>query len=135
MTYSYVKKITEATLPAGTYYIGDPCYSLPNHLWMTWLEAADYENEHDVLVANVDGFPVVGVGTEHGDGTYPDQRGNHYAVDAGLIGLVPVQLVDRETAAGNASLGVHKVKFEHPVKCYRDHAGVIHIGEYRIETG
>jgi len=32
--------------------------------------------------------------TAHGDGTYNDQFGNEYPVDAGLIGIMPIEMCD-----------------------------------------
>ena len=80
------KNIESVTMPAGEYWVGDPCYSVPDARWMEWLEAADYINERRYLLAEIDGQPVLGIGTAYGDGLFPGSDGNEYAVDAGLIG-------------------------------------------------
>lgn len=117
--------ITKATLPAGEYVVGDPCYAIPEHRWAEWLEAADYTNQRHILVAELDGVPAVGVGTAFGDGFYHDQDGRAYPVDAGLIGLVPTSL-----AVGDHSV---VVTFDKPVECWYDD-GTIHLGDIVIET-
>ena len=123
--------VRTVTIPAGNYYVGDPCYSVPGDLWMPWLEAADYETssrEH-VLVADIDGKPVVGVSTAFGDGVYRGSDGFNYPVDAGLIGLVPASIA--KAATSNLR---NLVEFKEPVTCRYD-GGTITLGHIRIETG
>lgn len=82
---------TVVKVPAGKYWVGDPCYSIPDEEWMPWLEAADYtiNDRHHILVADLgEGRYAVGVSTQFGDGYYSDNEGRGYGVDAGLIGLV-----------------------------------------------
>ena len=122
---------TTTTVPAGTYIVGDPCYSVPDDRWMEWLEAADYTTStHPVLVAELDGQVVVGVSTMYGDGCYAGSDGNEYGVDAGLIGLVPVGV-----AGDTPGRGPSLVEFAEPVDCYRDGDGTIHLGHIAIQTG
>lgn len=87
----YKDEPVSITMPAGKYFVGDPCYAVKDEMWLDWLNAADYsQNRH--LVANTpDGYQVVGFNTAHGDGSYFDQYGFRYGVDAGLIGLVPYE--------------------------------------------
>ena len=119
-------RIRSVQMPAGTYWIGDPCYAVPNDRWMEWLQAADYENQ-DVLIADLDGRPVLGIGTAYGDGTYPGDDGNSYPVDAGLIGAVPIELVDGEPD------GMAKVTFAAAFDC-ESTDGLISIGHIDIDT-
>jgi hypothetical protein len=132
--------VRKATVPAGDYYVGDPCYSVPDDLWMAWLEAADYTTpgrEH-VLVADIDGHPAVGVSTAFGDGVYEDWEGREYPVDAGLIGLVPVRVAkdDGQTTWDHSpDMNYrHRVTFTEPATCYHED-GTIHLGPITIETG
>lgn len=118
--------IKSYTFPAGTYYIGDPCYAIPNDRWMEWLEAADYTNQETYLVADLDGHTAIGVGTAYGDGVYGGSDGNTYGVDAGLIGAVP-----REVAEEGCSSNL--VTFDSPFDVSYDE-GVIRIGHIRIDT-
>lgn len=126
----------QVTLPAGTYVVGDPCYTIPGEAWMPWLEAADYEipGRDHVLAAYVTTTTVtksgkertrkhlcVGVSTAHGDGCYTDQDDREYPVDAGLIGLVPTGAFS-DRYEGSAT---NTVTFNGPVTCWYE-GGVIH---------
>ena len=53
------------TLPAGTYVVGDPCYTVPDACWGDWLDAAGNEDatRPDILAATLDGHPIVGIST------------------------------------------------------------------------
>lgn len=127
----------EFVLPAGTYRLGDPCYSVPDDRWSEWLQAAGLSNEKRNLYATLDGFPVLGLGTQYGDGEYLDQRGRTYGVDAGLIGLVPVDLPGlREDYPDPEQNGVyHVVSFDQPVRCIRYEDGTLVFGDITIPTG
>ena len=121
--------IAHVLMPAGEYWVGDPCYAVPDERWMEWLEAADYENQDRYLVAELDGQPVLGINTAYGDGVFYDVVGDEYPVDAGLIGLTPVGTAVPEP------FGSHRVRFAEPVECYfEDHRGVIVLGSIRVET-
>jgi hypothetical protein len=89
-----VKTNDSVIVPAGAYWLGDPCYSVPDEMWMPWLEAADFKGQDGVLWARVPGTDhrVLGFSTAYGDGTYIGSNGFEYGVDAGLIGLVPQAL-------------------------------------------
>ncbi|TXH53637.1 MAG: hypothetical protein E6Q97_12790 [Desulfurellales bacterium] len=119
-----------AILPAGKYVVGDPCYAIPEHQWMAWLDAADFRNSGTVLAAELDGFIACGVETCYGDGTYFGNDGHEYPVDAGLIGLVAWEIADQEQTYESV------VTFEAPVECYRDpDTGEIVLGSIIIPTG
>lgn len=80
------------TVPAGKYVLGDPCYSIRDEDWMSWLEEGGLDlvntEPYHIMVAKTTWGLAIGVGTEYGDGTYTDQFGNSFPVDAGMIGLV-----------------------------------------------
>jgi hypothetical protein len=131
MQYSENSRIL---MPAGEYWVGDPCYAVPNADWMEWLEAADFENEHWVLKAPVNGKEVLAFGTAYGDGCYPGSDGNLYPVDAGLIGVVPVTLNPAADQQYQAGL-MHKRTFDKQFECYIDQPRhVIVLGDIRIPT-
>lgn len=112
-------------IPAGTYWVGDPCYGVPDEDWNDWLDDAGIANRY--MSAEVRGHLVVAHGTAHGDGCYFDQQGRAYPVDAGLIGVVPVGLVR------GTPFGMNKVTFDEPFDItYAD--GTITIGDIVIET-
>lgn len=81
--------MTTLQFPAGTYYIGDPCYAFQGNDWDSILDESDYfatgNKTRDIMWAG---------STAHGDGTYTDQFGNEYPVDAGLIGIMPIEMCD-----------------------------------------
>jgi hypothetical protein len=76
----------QATLPAGSYYVGDICYVL----------------DDDEIVTDADGFYTDGAHmfgtflTAHGDGFFSDNKGHGYGVDAGNISIVPLEMIDEE---------------------------------------
>jgi hypothetical protein len=128
--------IGSVTMPPDTYWVGDPCYGVPESLWMPWLEAADYKNERRFLIADIDGKPVLGVGTAHGDGVYYDQAGFAYGVDAGLIGLVPVGIEDPKHNNLYTLFGCQQVVFPQEFKCSYNECdeGAIWLGHICIKT-
>lgn len=127
---------SEFVMPAGTYYVGDPCYairdkwdSLLNHTECNFFEAG---GNGAALI--FEGHPVCAFGTAYGDGTYRDDNGNRYGVDAGLLGVVAAELVDNERAW---ELG-RKVEFKHNFTCLVVEQGDSHkicLGSIAIETG
>ena len=121
-----------ATLPAGTYVVGDPCYSIPDEKWMDWLTNSDFTNvERDhVLVAPVDGQLAVGVHTAFGDGVYRGSDGNEYGVDAGLIGLVPLSVAEKNSVGDDRVV----VTFDKPFVCRNDGETIV-LGHITIPTG
>lgn len=127
-------QITEVKLPAGEYWVGDPCYGVPDEKWSEWLEAADFRNQMNLLVADIDGHTVVGVGTMHGDGQYEGTDGNSYGVDAGLIGVVPVEISDYSDDKFSRGPVMFKVKFGHDFTCTWQEEGIINIGHIAIDT-
>ena len=120
------------TMPPGTYWVGDPCYGVPDDRWMTWLERADYKQDHWFLLADLDGLPVLGISTKYGDGNYQGSDGNRYPVDAGLIGLVPEEIVK---LGDSPPFGMVRYTFDAPVACsYDNDYGTISIGSIEIYT-
>ena len=109
------KEVVEelVTLDAGDYWLGDPCYVIRDEDWMPWLEATDYETETN-LVGEIPGseHEAVGFATSYGDGVYPftinDEQVEELAVDAGMIGFVPVEYEPKPRLEGL----VTKVKFD-----------------------
>jgi hypothetical protein len=120
-------KIVKVELPAGEYWVGDPCYAVKDQeLWMRIGASNGWFQES--IAATVDDVTYVGVGTAFGDGVYVDQEGREFPVDAGLIGAVPVSAVEGEP------FGMHRVTFAEPFLVGSEGA-VIWIGDVRIDTG
>lgn len=119
------------TVPAGRYFLGDPCYAVPGGLWMPLLESCgDFDASP---VGKVGGIEVLAFSTAWGDGTYYDQFENEFPVDAGLIGLTPIDLaLQRETLGRLASMGL-VVEFKTETLCVKAD-GQLRFGQYVIET-
>lgn len=75
-------------IPAGKYYLGDPCYSVPNNEWDDLLDTCQTFQEPVGMLR--DGTKIYALPTAYGNGTYEDSDGFGYGVDTGLIGLVSV---------------------------------------------
>ena len=119
-------------LEAGTYYVGDLCYVFGDDDWPEICEAI--EKSEDGYIEHK-GFTMFFANTKYGDGTYTDQYGYDYSVDAGLIGAVAIKHLSEEfvRVINNGKLGqVHE--FERSFTCSEDD-GVIMIGKYIINTG
>ena len=119
-----IKTKTSFAVPAGRYYLGDPCYVIRDEDWMPLLNSCDYFNQP---IGEVGGFKILAFGTKHGDGCYQDQHGNEFGVDAGLIGLVPAGY------RGQTSHGNKLVEFSSQFECWEDD-GVLHFGDRIIDT-
>ena len=138
-----------APLAAGTYLVGDPCYAFSNALdqnWQDWLADAwkDVDaNRVRILDGRVNGMRVVASGTAYGDGTYHDQDGFAYMVDAGLLGAVHIGFIanlypeyaglPHEEIAEKCSMRL--VEFDVPFHVSYDDEGGINVGQIYIQTG
>jgi hypothetical protein len=122
-----IKRI-EVIVPKGSYVIGDPCYAVPNKEWDSLLQSCNYFESPIGYVKNgLQKFPVLAFGTKWGDGCYRGTDGNEYPVDAGLIGLVPVELLE--------DLLDHKVvNFSKDTPCVDDGSGKLKFGHITIDT-
>lgn len=117
----------EVTVPAGKYWLGDPCYAVPSELWMDLLNSCQIFEYPIGKVKTEKVFEVLAFGTAHGDGCYEDQWGNSFPVDAGLIGLTPVELAEGEP------FGCTLVDFPTETIC-SSHEGVLTFGDHEIDT-
>ena len=97
--YSSFRHGKTYTFPAGTYYIGDICYSLgKTDFYNTTFK--NYYYEEGIYTKNDD---IVMVGrTANGDGSYRS-TGSYpfeYLVDAGIIGIVSQSLFNDNNCKG-----------------------------------
>lgn len=115
------------TMPAGVYYLGDPCYAFHDG-WHDVLYGL-WATGHDAYIYK--GFPILMFGTAYGDGCYGGSDGRTYGVDAGLIGLVHESLIE-DTSCW--TLGSKFVSTESFV-CTRSEGGCLTFGEIIIDTG
>ncbi len=120
-------------LKKGLYYVGDPCYIFDKS-WDLVLEETNYfENTENLLF----GEKFAGGGTAHGDGSYFDNLGNEYYVDAGLIACLPVSLLEIDKVYTIEDIqkgeGFHIIKFKEDFEVYCD-SGYFEFGHIFIET-
>ena len=74
------------------FYVGDICYVLADELYhKVW--GGIYEYQDCVVKDPKTGLHFAVAGTAWGDGGYIGSDGVEYSVDAGVIGLVPIELV------------------------------------------
>jgi hypothetical protein len=125
------------TLPAGKYFIGDPCYVFPNDgpmsdKWQELLEAGDYFETCEISID--DGKIKVWAGmTVFGDGTYLGSNGKSFPVDSGLIGIVPMETVEYLGAGDLSRLGV--IVEYNRFFGVAIHAGIFNFPDFYIDTG
>lgn len=127
-------KITAAfykvTAPAGEYFVGDPCYAVPNEQWDELLESCDYFNQP---IGRAGEHEVLAFSTQYGDGTYRDTSGHTYSVDSGMIGITPMAMTNKSRKELKR-LG-RIVNFECPVLASNHENGRIVFSGIEIETG
>ncbi len=81
------------TLKAGKYYIGDPSYIF-NESWGNALHAILNFDDGGGKLFGKDCFAS---GTSTGDGVYRDSERREYAVDCGMLSLLPISLLRRDS--------------------------------------
>lgn len=80
----------KVTLPAGKYFIGDPCYVISDENWEKLGASGFPDGENNVLDAS-----MFMAGTAYGDGEYTDGKYCRYPVDSGTLGAVPSSLIGK----------------------------------------
>lgn len=118
-------------MPAGKYYVGDLCYVMHDK-WGEFCDQTIVGN--DVLDGEVvvGGVKVATYCTMYGDGTYADQEGRKYGVDAGLIGCIKVEDIAPEELKNLGDGNV--IEFDAPFYT-GSKDGVIYFGDVEINTG
>lgn len=101
--------VREFTAPAGTYYIGDLCYALPDRLYHDVF--GNIGGFSDALYQKGDDFFFVS-GTAYGDGSYAGSDGKIFGVDAGNISIASINICKSR----NIPCG-HIYTFDAPVTC------------------
>ena len=81
------------------FYVGDICYAMPDEIYKNcWIDAQGCENGVFFIPSEISGIPdgcfFAVASTAWGDGCYTDNAGRRYPVDAGVIGVLPLELVD-----------------------------------------
>jgi hypothetical protein len=119
-------------MQAGRYYVGDLCYVLHDR-WDEFCSLTCSGNRVlDGEFNLADGTRFATYTTRWGDGTYRDETGNSYDVDAGLIGCVALEDIDF-TDPSNSVAGGRVVEFVRDFTTFSS-GGVISIGTVSIDT-
>jgi hypothetical protein len=121
-----------AQFPAGEYYIGDLCYVMNAE----WNEVCDlmFTDADDMVEGDLsltDGRRFFLASTAYGDGTYNDNKGNHYDVDSGSIGIIAVKDIAPTDLENIDSGAVHTFETEFNIIA---HAGLFDFGDVVIDT-
>ena len=88
--------ISERIESAKGFYLGDICYVLGSNLYYgVW--GKEYRYSEGVFEDPETALKVAVAHTEYGDGRYQGSDGTKFPVDAGVIGLVPLELVKKES--------------------------------------
>ena len=75
------------------FYVGDICYALRDDIYHGFWGNVKHFDDGVFDVPTCDGMSFAVGSTACGDGCYPDQLGHAFPVDAGNIGVVPIELV------------------------------------------
>jgi hypothetical protein len=116
----------EVIVPIGQYVLGDPCYAVPYEEWDGLLASCDYFRNP---IGSIAKFKILAFGTKWGDGCYAGSNGKEYPVDAGLIGLVPIELVEDLTEHYE-----NIVTFDKETVCSDNGNGQLQFGHIVIDT-
>jgi hypothetical protein len=112
MNWTSLGRATERVFPAGKYYIGDPCFVLDDEHYNSTV--CDGEEGFHTNATHTIGY----FSTAYGDGCYRGTNGQSYGVDAGIIGIVPAELIKPDKAT--AEWGVLTFENEFVFGCTSD---------------
>ena len=124
---------------AGQYYVGDLCYVMTDEEWKEFCNITlTGERVLDGEFQLKDGRRFATYSTAHGDGTYYDQYGHSYSVDAGLIGCILESDIKADKYENILDLGAI-IDFNEPFvtsggRYDKESEGVIQFGTVMIET-
>ena len=131
-----------AVVPAGRYFLGDPCYTAgkADEAWQQWVDVADTSSDgfrNPICGATYNGLPIVASSTAYGDGCYTGNNGVEYGVDAGMIGVVPEEVVNGMGLTDGHLLGSGSwIEVTEPTALEFDaDTGTIYFGPVAIHTG
>lgn len=125
------------------FYVGDICYVLDDEVYDgVWGRAGYADGEYTTELGK---FAVAS--TAYGDGDYFDNYGNNYGVDAGVLGIVPWEILEKQNKWKNYYKGLSEMEnlnklghfFEGTEAEYefsgRDHTSPDPDGVFDIEIG
>lgn len=77
------------------FYIGDICYVLGDRLYHNvWGDQNGFKD--GIIEDPITGLKAIVASTAYGDGEYTGSNGAHFPVDAGVIGAVPLELIEKK---------------------------------------
>ncbi len=119
-------------LPAGSYFICDPCYVIPEVDWDRYVMEVQEDTVTDFTLSNGQVIKCWWSYTQYGDGTYTAQSylgTEELGVDSGTIGVT--QVFENHKNGSDSQIRYNPGRaFE--VKC---EDGVFNIGCWEINTG
>ena len=118
----------EATIETKKgFYIGDLCYAMKDEVYdRVWGDLYNYEDGAFEVPAYHTYFIVSG--TAYGDGYYSSMSGANYPVDAGIIGICPLEMCDEKKLATLDGYGqIFEGSGSYRVEVERDSEGAISI--------
>jgi hypothetical protein len=107
------------TLESGKYYLGDPSHVLSEKIYIGILENI-YQFKNGKL--NINGIYIIIHNTHSGDGIFIDTKNRKYSIQSGLIGLIPLELIENTSLCKDG----HVFNFENKVNFIYD-AGIFYI--------
>jgi hypothetical protein len=126
-------------MQAGKYFIGDLCYVMTDDEWEEFCDLTlKGVNIIDGEFQFKDGRKFASYSTKYGDGTYYDQHGYSYSVDAGLIGCIKIEDIRADKYDNLLDLGAIEEFGTDFVtgggRNFPDWEGTIQFGHIAIET-
>jgi hypothetical protein len=116
----------ERLFKAGKYYIGDICYVVNDNNWSKILEDTNHFKNRNFEYKGKKCFVDR---TAYGDGLYTDQYDKKYYVDAGIIGIMSVDVLDGNFEGDGGQI----IEFDSDFFVYAD-KGIFHFGNIIINT-
>lgn len=120
---------------AGRYYVGDLCYVINEGFWDELLSQSGclgLDFDSDQWFGIFKGYKVFAGGTAYGDGRYPDNFGNRYAVDSGTIGIIDATWLDGKEVEIRELGMIHE--FEEDFEVSMPERGAFYFGDVIIDT-
>jgi len=117
----------------GKYYIGDLCYAIDNESWGEFCIGMDYAHSYNDKTGKYyhNDVEYWFNSTAWGDGLFHGSNRKLYPVDAGLIGILPEELV--ETIGDGVLTEMDIEIFAEDFEVWYD-KGVFHFGDIIIAT-
>ena len=115
------------TLPPGQYVLTDPCYVIED--WDEFLDPFWETGKGGVF--EFKGKKCAAFSTKYGDGYYTSNNGIGLGVDAGMIGLIPLELCNKDDEGG-----YNEITVDEEIRCWADYNGTIYFGpDLFVPTG